>query len=122
MRICGILFAAALAGCVVSSQSPTVLRDLRPVLRQQLDGKPRAERLAVLTKALADPSPSARLAAARILGREYVLEAAELRPLSAALRDSDPEVRAEVARGLLLQLPLSLAPIEKAGPAALPPG
>jgi hypothetical protein len=98
----------SLVGCAISS--PSSLRDLRPILRTHLEGKDRPGQLAILAKALRDPSPSIRIAAARMLGGDYLLSEPELAPLMKALGDKHPVVRAEVARALLLHVPLQVGP------------
>ena len=49
-----------------------------------------------------------RLAAARILGRDYFLSVAEVAPLARALEDPEPRVQEAAAQALLLQYPLRL--------------
>jgi hypothetical protein len=125
--VSGAILGAAsisLVGCAISS--PSSLRDLRPILRTHLEGKDRPGQLAILAKALRDPSPSIRIAAARMLGGDYLLSEPELAPLLAALGDKHPVVSAEVARALLLHLPLQVGAAPAVGSAtpkaALPPG
>jgi HEAT repeat protein len=104
----------AAAACIPPPAEP----DARARLRAAIEGRPREARLATLNRALSDPSPRLRAAAARILGMEFLLAPSEMKPLAALLDDRDFAVRAEAARALLAQIPL--APREPPPPAPTP--